>query len=114
MPGGDRTGPVGAGRMTGRAAGYCAGYGAPGFVNPMPGYGGGRRRGGAFGPGFFRGRGFGRGRGYSWWGPGVRPWAPPTPEQEVDDLRDEASHLESALQEIRTRLEELESGGAGE
>jgi uncharacterized protein DUF5320 len=32
MPGGDGTGPMGMGPMTGRAAGYCAGNGAPGFA----------------------------------------------------------------------------------
>lgn len=37
MPGGDGTGPVGRGPMTGRAAGYCAGYPAPGFANPSVG-----------------------------------------------------------------------------
>lgn len=37
MPGGDRTGPAGFGRMTGRAAGYCAGYSVPGYMNPIPG-----------------------------------------------------------------------------
>jgi len=44
MPRGDGTGPAGLGPMTGRAAGYCAGYSVPGFMNPMPrrglGYGG--------------------------------------------------------------------------
>jgi len=44
MPRGDGTGPAGMGPMTGRAAGYCAGYGMPGYVNPV----GGRR---AFYPG---------------------------------------------------------------
>ena len=34
MPGGDRTGPAGMGPMTGRAAGYCAGYPVPGYMNP--------------------------------------------------------------------------------
>jgi len=34
MPRGDRTGPMGLGPMTGRAAGYCAGYPTPGFMNP--------------------------------------------------------------------------------
>jgi len=38
MPRGDGTGPMGMGPMTGRAAGYCAGYPMPGFMNP----GGGR------------------------------------------------------------------------
>ena len=37
MPGGDRTGPAGFGPMTGRAAGYCAGYTVPGYMNPIPG-----------------------------------------------------------------------------
>ena len=42
MPGGDRTGPMGRGPMTGRAAGNCAGYPTPGFANPIPGFGRGR------------------------------------------------------------------------
>jgi len=37
MPRGDGTGPMGFGPMTGRAAGYCAGYPVPGFMNPMGG-----------------------------------------------------------------------------
>lgn len=39
MPWGDRTGPMGYGPMTGRAAGYCAGYPTPGYANPIPGRG---------------------------------------------------------------------------
>ena len=50
MPGGDGTGPMGMGPMTGRAAGYGAGYPVPGFMNPVPG------------------RGF--------WGPASPAWAP--------------------------------------
>ena len=49
MPWGDRTGPMGRGSMTGRAAGYCAGYNAPGFANNII---------------LGVGRGFGRGRGF--------------------------------------------------
>ena len=52
MPGGDGTGPGGMGPMTGRAAGYCAGYSAPGYMNPIAGrgYGGwGRGGGGRYG-----------------------------------------------------------------
>ena len=53
MPFGDGTGPAGMGPMTGRAAGYCAGYSVPGYMNPIPG------------------RGFwGRGRGFGWFGRG--------------------------------------------
>jgi len=55
MPRGDRTGPRGAGPMTGRAVGYCTGYSVPGFTNPVGGYGRGWGRG--------RGRGYGRGWG---------------------------------------------------
>jgi len=73
MPFGDGTGPAGLGPMTGRAAGFCAGFGRPGFANPIPGrwFGGGY---GApvwpvYGVGF--GRGFGRGRGF---GHGWRRW----------------------------------------
>jgi len=49
MPGGDGTGPQGLGSMTGRAAGYCAGYTSPGFANPVPGRGFGMGFGGGFG-----------------------------------------------------------------
>ncbi len=48
MPRGDGTGPAGMGPMTGRGAGFCAGFRVPGFLNSSPG----------------RGLGFGRGRGY--------------------------------------------------
>ena len=88
MPFGDGTGPTGLGPMTGRAAGLCAGFPVPGYMNPVKGragfygsgvpaarpygtglYGyGGRaipwfRRGFGFGRGFGWGRGRGRGRG---------------------------------------------------
>ena len=51
MPGGNRTGPVGAGPMTGRAAGFCAGFGMPGYANPVGGRGMGMGSGGGFGLG---------------------------------------------------------------
>jgi len=72
MPRGDGTGPRGMGPMTGRGAGYCAGYSNPGFMNPM---------GGRMGLGLGRGRGFGaygRGRGgYAGYGMGM-PYASPS------------------------------------
>ncbi len=37
MPFGDGTGPAGMGPMTGREAGYCAGYSVPGYMNPYRG-----------------------------------------------------------------------------
>lgn len=60
MPGGDRTGPMGMGPMTGRGAGYCAGFNTPGFVNPVPRMGMAFRRGAGF---YGRSAGFGRGAG---------------------------------------------------
>lgn len=115
MPGGDGTGPRGIGPMTGRAAGVCKGYGAPGYANPMAGRG--------------RDRGFGRGRGFGWAPPGAWAWgAPPygvpyapepmpmpepTPEQEATALKAHAQHLDGVLADIRKRLDELEAARAG-
>jgi hypothetical protein len=62
MPRGDGTGPMGMGPMTGRGAGYCAGFDAPGYANPGPGM--------AYGRGFGRGPGRGWGRGFRGRGPG--------------------------------------------
>jgi len=76
MPFGDGTGPLGLGPMTGRAAGFCAGFGRPGFASPMPGYPH------PYGYGHLTpvwprwGYGFGRGFGRGWrrWGPYGYPW----------------------------------------
>ncbi len=132
MPGGDGTGPGGMGPMTGRAAGYCAGYGVPGYANPVPG--------GGFGGGF--GRGFrGGGRGWRNWyhatglpgwqrarmglpayGPGgwgaapayaaggayASSYAAPSRAQETQALKGQAEYLQSALKDVQARLDELE------
>ncbi len=64
MPRGDGTGPMGMGPMTGRAAGFCAGFDVPRYMNPGPAWGYGRGRGFSRGRGLrFRGRGFGPGFG---------------------------------------------------
>ena len=117
MPRGNGTGPAGMGPMTGRAAGFCAGYSMPGHTNPV----GGR--------GFFgRGRGFGNrggGRGWRNWfhATGLPGWARAgygwpaygsvasglTVEQEMNDLKGQAEYLEDALGGIKKRIEELES-----
>jgi hypothetical protein len=115
MPKGDGTGPTGMGPMTGRAAGYCAGYGVPGFANAGVG---GAGRGFGFGRG--RGRGFGRGMGWRrGWGAGfgggfgaypmapVAP-APMTAEDEAELLRSQAAGIQRTLDEINARLAELE------
>jgi hypothetical protein len=119
MPAGDGTGPRGMGPMTGRGAGYCAGYGAPGYASPMPGRG------------FGMGRGGGRGRGWRhmYYATGLPGWArygyapawgapppaaygpygaPPTPEQETEFLKSQAEMLKEELDAISQRIAELE------
>jgi hypothetical protein len=121
MPRGDRTGPWGAGPMTGRAAGYCAGYPVPGYMNPGRGYGRGWGRG--YGRGW--GRGWGRGFGRGWYAyppPAiVQPAYPPapqpqTPEQEVaalenyrKDLVAEKADLEQEMDGVKAKIEELKA-----
>ena len=129
MPGGDRTGPLGWGPMTGRAAGLCAGYPVSGFVNPLPGRG--------FGRGWGTGRGGGRGHrnwfcatgltgwqragyGYLPYG-GFAPYATPSAapyypsyqqglskEDELNELKYQAEHFEDALKGVKKRMVEIE------
>jgi hypothetical protein len=125
MARGDRTGPWGAGSMTGRAAGYCAGYAVPGYMNPIRGYGRGFGRG--WGRGFGRGWRKGLGRGWYVYPPPViaqpaYPQAyapalqPQTPEQEVvalekyhKDLEAEKADLEQEMEGVKARIEELKA-----
>lgn len=126
MPRGDGTGPAGLGPMTGRAAGYCAGYSVPGYANPVSGRGGFGR--GSWGGG--RGRrnwyyatglpGWVRAyRGYPAWG-GMQPpdipyqYAPPTvnPEQELEMLRNQAKQMQEDMKFVTERIKELEKHAA--
>ena len=123
MPGGDGTGPAGLGPMTGRAAGYCAGYPVPGYMNPTGprGYWGWGRGGGWGGRRPFYGTPVGGQprAAYGWpaYGaaaPSPAPYAPPfaptmTKEQQLDGLKGQAEFLESTLDGIRKRIEELET-----
>lgn len=102
MPRGDQTGPMGAGPMTGRARGTCAGYAAPG----MAAFGRGRGRGRGFGCG--PGGGFGRGFGRDWGWPAVGPVAP-TGEQELAVLKQQARQMNTELEVIQGRIQELEA-----
>ena len=121
MPGGDRTGPGGMGPMTGRAAGFCAGYNMPGFMNSPVGYGRGRGggRGGGWGRrNMFHATGltgwqratFGYGpanlQGGSYSTPNASPMAG---EQELEMLKGQAKYLEDMLDGIRKRLDDLAS-----
>lgn len=110
MPRGDGTGPMGLGPMTGRGLGFCK----PGYVSAPPAYGRGM--------GFGRGRGFrGGGRGWcgrffaSGFGGWLRPegysvpYQAPDPELEKQMLKKEADALQSELNLIKKRLDDLES-----
>jgi hypothetical protein len=117
MPLGDRTGPLGMGPMTGRAAGYCAGYSVPGYMNPIPRrgfFGRGRGRGW-----FGRGRGWGRGWGAGYFAGGFPGWgyygAPAypniqelNPEEEVALLKEDAKVLKQQLKELQGYIDTLE------
>lgn len=121
MPGGDRTGPAGMGPMTGRGAGYCAGYPAPGYANAGFGRGFGRGRGGGWGrrnwfyatglTGWQRGA-----YGYPPYGGGM-PYAPafyryatsPSKEDELNALKGQAEYLKDSLEGIKKRMGELEA-----
>jgi len=121
MPGGDRTGPMGMGPMTGRAAGYCAGYSVPGYMNPIYGRGGfGYGRG--WGRGSGRGRGWGRGFGfrgaaYAYGNPyygdpylAAPYYGPePNPQQEAQMLKEQAKTMQEEISAINDRIKELES-----
>ena len=130
MPGGDRTGPMGLGPMTGRGAGYCAGYSVPGYMNPV------------FGRGFW---GFGRGGGRGWFGrgggrgwrhmynatglpgwtgagygyPTYGAWPMPygqelAPKAEMEMLKEQSEYLKSQLEDIQNRISTLEKAEAQE
>jgi len=118
MPFGDGTGPAGAGPMTGRGAGFCAGYSVPGYMNGVPSWGS------SFG--FARG---GRGRRNRFYATGLTGWqraawgnpyigtypgyaaAPQfTPDQEMDLLKKQSEYLEKILAELNQRIQALETG----
>lgn len=110
MPGGDRTGPLGYGPRTGRGAGYCAGYDAPGYANPWS-------------AGGFRwpGRGGGRGHRNMYYATGLPFWArggavnyPPMvaqqdPESELNALKQQAEYFQNMLNGIQDRMSEIEA-----
>ena len=103
MPGFDRTGPMGAGPMTGGHRGLCGGaYGRSANI----GYGGGR------GMGFRRGHGRGRGFGYRGYGgypapPAFGPSYPVSSADEMAMLQAEANAMQASLESIQNRIAEL-------
>ena len=100
MPGGDRTGPLGAGPRTGRGTGFCSGYNRPGFINQAAAFRGG------FGFGSW---GAGRGWRHRFYATGIPGYAAYTPEQEATDLKNQADWLKEQLDDIQKRIDELAS-----
>lgn len=105
MPRGNGAGPMGMGPMTGRGAGFCAGFAVPGYMNPGIGYG----------MGFGRGRGFRRMfylTGMPGWARFGYPayggaYAPAVDEKEI--LSNQAEFLENQLEQVKRRLKKLNS-----
>jgi len=114
MPRGDGTGPAGMGPMTGRAAGYCAGYGVPGNMNPAPARGWGIGRGFRMGFRGGRGRWGGYAGGYPLPVQNDGPAPVPSPHQELDALKNQADYFRGALEDIEKRINELEKTGSDE
>jgi hypothetical protein len=100
--------------MSGRAAGFCAGFQMPGFMNPVGGRGG-------FGMG--RGGGRGRGGGFGWrnqfYATGLPGWArsgygypfpaaAPNTEQELAGLKQQAEYIQNTLSSVNSRIQQLE------
>ena len=122
MPGGDRTGPMGMGPMTGRGAGYCAGFAVAGFAH--------RAGGGGF---WGRGRGGGgRGRRNMFYATGLPGWARTgagagvgvgvgagetaplaagprvmSPQEELEQLKQQAQQAARVLEQIQQRIDAL-------
>ena len=111
MPGLNGTGPMGIGPMTGGARGLCSGKNAQGYNNPAAGrggmgYGRGRGRGGGFG------RGLGRWFAARWNSPGLTgtPYGTGlSAQEEVNALRNQAKIMQDQINQINTRIKELES-----
>ena len=102
MPRGDRTGPNGMGPMTGRGAGYCAGFAAPGYANPF-----------SYAPGY----GCGHGHRRMYCATGIPGWArfgypnyadPRDSGDEKEILKSQAGFLENQLEQIKKRLSDID------
>jgi len=120
MPRRDRTGPSGAGQMTGRGAGNCTGNDKSGSNNP------------GSGPGMAVGCGQGRGAGRGFKRTGSTKFTPVSPEKDVltfppntetpedtifsavGQLKNEIQSLSESLGTIHSRINALEDGPSSE
>ncbi|MHB1294866.1 MAG: DUF5320 domain-containing protein [Anaerolineae bacterium] len=101
MPGGDGSGPRGAGSMTGRALGFCAGFDDPGYAQRGAGRGPGQQRGGC------------RGRRNVYHATGLPGYLRDarctfTTEQERQALERQSALLERQLEQISSRIASLD------
>jgi hypothetical protein len=110
MPFRDGTGPRGNGPMTGRGAGFCAGYATPGYMMNS-----------GFGQGF--GRGGGRGRRNWFYATGMPGWMraaqgmpafggimnPSATKDEKAMLKEQAEFMKKQIDEIQKRIDQLGS-----
>ena len=135
MPFGNGRGPAGMGPMTGRGAGFCAGYSVPGYANQIPGRGFG---GGGFGRGGGRGhrnrfyatgltgwqRGFG-GNPYMSGGAPYGAYDDPYPASysqspyatkgdQLNELKQHAQYIEGVLEDIKKQIDALEASAGTE
>jgi hypothetical protein len=109
MPGFDRSGPMGAGPMTGGRRGLCnpANTAYDARFGGMSGFG----RGMGFGRGFRGGSGRGMGRTFRrrfWNQPSHYPAYAQNPEEELNILKEEANSIKGSLEMINRRIAELE------
>lgn len=90
MPRGDRTGPAGAGPMTGRGMGICAGFNQPGFAT-----------GGGCGRGMGRGMGFGfRNRFFAGRGNASQAPQPISKEDQLAALKAQQSQIQQQIDSL--------------
>lgn len=118
MPGMDRTGPMGAGPMTGGARGRCN----PATAATIPAFAGGYAYGrglalrhgfrGAYGRDRSRGRGYGRG--FGWYPPAFVPGYATEAADELDMLKADAEYMQRSLDAINKRIKELSEKPAAE
>lgn len=119
MPRGDGSGPQGAGAMTGRGAGYCAGNNVSGFQNGGTGFGKrGCRRGFGSGNGAMNGLVIcgQRGNRFQFKQTGLAGWQragmtsnPTVDADSQESLRKRAEALQAELGRINALLEKPES-----
>jgi hypothetical protein len=117
MPGFDRTGPGGAGPMTGGMRGFCTGFGGRRALNRFGDFGFMGSGGGGRGwrnrffstglTGWQRSMGFGSMRGA---GEFFDPSSDVEPETQLETLKAQAGYFQKILAGIKRRIEKLQSG----